>query len=85
LTAFCLGRTIIALHGTPQTRGCHIEAYRLAGLNLGEPDHIRQYDLLFPEVLLRADPLMFELSPCVRSVNEPHERVARESQVTTNL
>jgi hypothetical protein len=31
LTAFGLGRTIIGLHGTPQMRGCHIEAYRLAG------------------------------------------------------
>jgi hypothetical protein len=43
------GRTIIGLHGTPQMRGCHIEAYRLAGLSLGEPDHYSQR-ILFVEV-----------------------------------
>jgi hypothetical protein len=31
LTAFGVGRTIAGLHGTLQMRGCHIEAYRLAG------------------------------------------------------
>ncbi len=89
----------MGLRGTTQMTGCHIEAYRLAGGLLGEPDqHFQDRSgRLFspqkigaalspswgPYVIIRRLPATEgEFQYVIRSANEDHERVARESELS---